>query len=113
KGQAGGNKFWYGYKKHVRVDIQSGMINKVAIPPANSTDAKGLSLYCQIKELFIQTKYYTRSARIAAARKRVHFCAVKKNNKIGHHWNVFFPKITRDYVPKSVTLGFRLTTLLK
>ena len=29
------NKFWYGYKKHVSVDTQSGMINKVAITHAN------------------------------------------------------------------------------
>jgi len=28
-GCKGGSKFWYGYKKHVSVDIQSGMINKV------------------------------------------------------------------------------------
>ncbi len=39
-----GSKFWYGYKKHVSVDIQSGMINKVAITPANLTDANGLAL---------------------------------------------------------------------
>ncbi len=30
-GCKGGNKFWYGYKKHVSVDIQSGIINKVAV----------------------------------------------------------------------------------
>lgn len=40
-GCKGGNKFWYGYKKHVSVDIQSGMINKVAVTPANVTDSKG------------------------------------------------------------------------
>jgi hypothetical protein len=34
-GCKGGNKFWYGYKKHVSVDMQSGLINKVAITPAN------------------------------------------------------------------------------
>ena len=35
------NKFWYGYKKHVSVDMQSGMINKVAITHANVIDSKG------------------------------------------------------------------------
>ena len=30
-GCKGGNKFWYGCKKHTSVDMQSGMINKVAI----------------------------------------------------------------------------------
>ena len=42
-GCKGGSKFWYGYKKHVSVDIQSGMINKVAITPMNVTDAKGFA----------------------------------------------------------------------
>lgn len=34
-------KFWYGFKKHVAVDMQSGMITKVAVTPANVTDADG------------------------------------------------------------------------
>jgi transposase, IS5 family len=39
-GCKGGSKFWYGYKKHVSVDMQSGLINKIAVTPANITDAK-------------------------------------------------------------------------
>jgi IS5 family transposase len=35
-------KFWYGFKKHVAVDMQSGMITKVAVTPANVTDAEGV-----------------------------------------------------------------------
>ena len=31
-----------GIKKHVSVDIQSGLVNKVAISPANLTDAKSI-----------------------------------------------------------------------
>jgi IS5 family transposase len=34
-------KFWYGFKKHTAVDMQSGMITKVAVTPANVTDADG------------------------------------------------------------------------
>ena len=41
-GCKGKNKYWYGYKKHISVDIQSGMINKVAVTPANVTDAQGM-----------------------------------------------------------------------
>ena len=40
-GCKGGNKFWYGYKKHASVEIQSGLINKVAVTPANVTNAQG------------------------------------------------------------------------
>jgi IS5 family transposase len=39
-GSKGKKKFWYGYKKTVAVDTQSGMITKVAITPANVTDAQ-------------------------------------------------------------------------
>ena len=38
----GKKKFWYGFKKHVAVDMQSGMITKVAVTPANVTDADGV-----------------------------------------------------------------------
>jgi IS5 family transposase len=34
-------KFWYGFKKHVSVDMGSGMINKVAVTPANTADSDG------------------------------------------------------------------------
>ena len=42
-GCKGGSKFWYGYKKHVIIDIQSGLINKVAVTPANITDAREIA----------------------------------------------------------------------
>ena len=35
-------KFWYGFKKHVAVDMQSGMITKVAVTGANVMDAEGV-----------------------------------------------------------------------
>ena len=31
-GSKGKNKFWFGFKKHCSVDMQSGLINKVAVP---------------------------------------------------------------------------------
>ena len=34
------NKFWFGYKESVGVDVQSGLINKVAVTKANVTDAE-------------------------------------------------------------------------
>ena len=45
-GCKGKNKYWYGYKGHVSVDMQSGLINKVAITPANLTDAQGMKHVC-------------------------------------------------------------------
>jgi IS5 family transposase len=34
-------KFWYGFKKHVAVAMQSGMITKVAVTKANVSDGEG------------------------------------------------------------------------
>ena len=45
-GAKGKDKFWYGYKEHTSVDMQSGLINKVAATPANVNDAKGLRHIC-------------------------------------------------------------------
>ena len=33
--QSIGTNNWYGYKRHVSFDMQSGLINKVAVTPAN------------------------------------------------------------------------------
>jgi len=40
-GAKSSKKFWYGFKKHVAVDMQSGMINRVAVTTASVTDADG------------------------------------------------------------------------
>ena len=45
-GAKGKDKFWYGYKEHTSVDMQSGLINKVAATPANVDDAKGVRHIC-------------------------------------------------------------------
>ena len=45
-GCKGNNKFWYGYKEHASVDMQSGLINKIAATSAEVTDAKGLENVC-------------------------------------------------------------------
>lgn len=80
-GCKGSNKFWYGYKKHVSVDMQSGMINKVAITPANVTDSQGFKHVCPKKgAVYADKGYCTSPARIAAMTKGVHLSAIKKNN---------------------------------
>ena len=80
-GCKGKNKFWYGYKQHTRVDMQSGLINQVAIMPANVTDAQGMRHVCPKQgALFADKGYCLKSARIAAKRNGVHLGAIKKNN---------------------------------
>jgi len=80
-GCKGKDKYWYGYKKHACVDMQSGLINKVAITPANTTDAKGLKHVCPDQgAIFADKAYCTSPARKAAAKRDCHLAAIKKNN---------------------------------
>jgi IS5 family transposase len=83
-GCKGGDKFWYGYKKHASVDMQSGLINKVAITPANVTDANGFRHVCPSSGAVYADKGYCVKPSINAAKaKNVHLRAIKKNNMYG------------------------------
>ena len=80
-GCKGKDKYWYGYKKHASVDMQSGLINKVAITPANTTDAKGLKHVCPEQgAIYADKGYCTAPAKKAAAKKGCHLAAILKNN---------------------------------
>lgn len=80
-GCKGKKKFWYGYKKHVSVDMQSGLINKVAITKANVTDAEGLSHVCPDQGgIYADKAYCVEPAKRAAAKKGCHLAAPKKKN---------------------------------
>lgn len=95
-GCKGGNKFWYGYKKHVSVDIQSGLINKVAVTPANVTDARGFKHVCPNSgAVYADKGYCTLSSKIVAASKGIHLAAVKKNNMKGKNFDLdkYYTKI--------------------
>lgn len=72
-GCKGKNKFWFGYKRHVSVDMQSGLINKTHITPANVHDGNPIAItpimptatsviyadkgYCGSKTAEVITKY--------------------------------------------------------
>lgn len=80
-GCKGKNKFWYGYKKHASVDMQSGLINKVAITPANVTDAKGIKHVCpKYGAIYADKGYCGKTARREVAKKCCSLKAIKKNN---------------------------------
>ena len=63
------------------MDMQSGMINKVAITPANITDAQGLKHICPTQgAIYADKGYCTSPARQVTARKGCYLAAIKKNN---------------------------------
>ena len=83
-GCKGKDEFWYGFKKYVSVDMQSGLINKVAITPANTTDASGLKNVCPDQgAMYADKAYCAEPARRHAGRKRCHLAAIKKNKMKG------------------------------
>lgn len=87
-GCKGGNKFWYGYKEHVSVDMQSGLINKIAITPANVTDAKGFK-HVRPKQgaVYGDKGYCTKPAREVMAQYGLHDATVKLNHmKVKDRW---------------------------
>ena len=83
-GCKGKDKYWYGYKRHVSVDMQSGLINKVATTPANVPDGKGFKHVCpEGGASYMDKAYCTNAVKQAAARKNCHVAAIKKNNMKG------------------------------
>ena len=77
------NKYWYGYKENVSVDMQSGLIKKINVMSANIHDSKGLKNVCPPQGLVLVDKGYCskeceRVAKISGASLR----AIKKNNMI-------------------------------
>lgn len=80
-GCKGKKKYWYGYKEHVSVDMQSGLINKGATTPANLPDAQGLRHVCPTQGAIYGDKgYCTAPARQAAAQRGCHLAAIQRNN---------------------------------
>lgn len=57
-GCKGKNKFWYGYKNHVAVEMKSGGITKVAVTPANVPDGKALKNVCPKQGMIFADKAY-------------------------------------------------------
>ena len=83
-GCKGNNTFWYGYKEHVSVDMQSGLINKAAATSAEVTDADGLAHVCPNGgAVFGDKGFCVRPAQSILKRKGCHDATIKKNNMKG------------------------------
>jgi transposase, IS5 family len=99
-GCKGNNKFWYGYKKHTSVDMQSGLINKVAITPANVTDSKGFKHVCPNQGAAYADKGYSvKPAQDVAKARGVHLAAIKKNNMKNKNFDLdrYFTKLRSPF----------------
>lgn len=58
-GYKGKQKYWFGYKEHVSVDMQSGLINKVAATSADVVNADDFRHICHTGRAVYADKGYT------------------------------------------------------
>jgi IS5 family transposase len=80
-GCKGKNKFWFGYKKHVGVDMGSGLIKKVAVTPANVSDQDGFKHICPTGGAVSGDKAYCLAAAQQAMKaNNCHSLAIVKDN---------------------------------
>lgn len=83
-GCKGKDKFWFGYKRHQSVDMGSGLIEKVAVTPANVPDHKALKHVCPKGAMVFADKGYAckESQKILKINK-CHSGIILKNNMKG------------------------------
>jgi IS5 family transposase len=78
-GAKSSKKFWYGFKKHVAVDMQSGMITRVAVTPANVNDADGAKHILPRSGAVVGDKGYVGAIR-EILRRGLHPMIIKRKN---------------------------------
>ncbi len=81
-GCKGKDKFWFGYKAHVCADMGSGMIERIAVTPANISDPEGgTHVVPREGQMVFGDKAYSLSNAQAAMKKRsATSAAILKNN---------------------------------
>lgn len=57
-GCKGHGKYWFGYKRHVGVDLGSGLIERIHVTPGNVTDGDGFREVCPTEGLVLADKAY-------------------------------------------------------
>ena len=52
------NQIWFGYKRHCSVDMRHGLIDKMAVTPANVLDFQALKDICPTNQMIFMDKLY-------------------------------------------------------
>ena len=87
-GCKGKNHIWFGYKRHVCVDMTHGLIHSTAVTPANLPDSKGLKFVCPSGGMIFADKAYSeRPAQQALKQRGCHSGAVLKRNMKGKNFD--------------------------
>ena len=77
------NHIWFGYKRHCSVDMRYGLIDKVAVTPANALDFQALINICPTNQMVFMDKLY--DTKMCYEILKMNNCAsgiiMKRNNK--------------------------------
>ena len=80
-GCKGKNNIWFGYKRHLGVDMYQGLITKVSVTPANVHDGKALKHVCPSQGSVVADKAYSGGAAQRELRRRgLHSMCIKPSN---------------------------------
>lgn len=83
-GCKGKNKYWFGYKRHVSVDMTNGLINRVDVTSAEKSDGDCIELVCPDGGMVFADKGYCgETVAKILAKKRCHSGVIKRNNMKG------------------------------
>jgi IS5 family transposase len=75
------NDIWFGYKRHHAVDMRHGLINKVAVTPANVPDFKAAkSIAPKGGAVFLDKIYDTKKTNAMFKVRGLHVATIRKNN---------------------------------
>tara|TARA_E500000178_G_scaffold274379_1_gene272981 strand:+ start:621 stop:1019 length:399 start_codon:yes stop_codon:yes gene_type:complete len=79
-GYKGKSKFWYGSKGHVGVDMSSGLIESIAVTPANISDQEGFQHVCPRdgQMVFADKVYFLKKAQDAMPHRQASSGAILK-----------------------------------
>lgn len=81
-GAKGKNKIWFGHKRHHTVDMRHGLIEKVAVTPANILDDKVIDNVCPKNCMVFADKLYdTNKVKLILKSKGCHSGIIEKNNR--------------------------------
>lgn len=75
------NKIWFGYKRHTQVDMRYGLIDKVAVTPANILDFQVLKNICPKNVMVFMDKLYdTKSSDLILKANHCALGTIRKDN---------------------------------
>jgi IS5 family transposase len=75
------SNIWFGYKRHHNVDMRYGLIDKVAVTPANTPDPKALkNIITKNTMIFMDKIYDQKKAYSILKANNCHSGIIKKNN---------------------------------